>query len=133
MPSTNTDKLKRRKLGIQKVFERMIERLEENDKLQFEPTIVAIENQMEIIHGLNEKIISLSNAESTQDELLDSQIYDFDMEAKLWRYRQNMRDHLSSSSTAAHDCSLSMSVMQQPEISNTCYRSVEEEPRASLQ
>ncbi|KAH3893490.1 hypothetical protein DPMN_017637 [Dreissena polymorpha] len=60
-------------------------------------------------------------------------MYVFDMGAKLWRYRQNMRDHLSSSSTAVHDSSLSMSVMQPPDISNTRYRSVDEEPIASLQ
>ncbi|KAH3812177.1 hypothetical protein DPMN_140601 [Dreissena polymorpha] len=89
MPSTNTDKLKGQRLGNQKVIERLLERLDENDKLQFEPTIVAIENQLEIIRGLNEKIIALSDAESTPDELLNSQIYVFDMEAKLRRYRQN--------------------------------------------
>ncbi|KAH3709251.1 hypothetical protein DPMN_068713 [Dreissena polymorpha] len=124
MPSTNTDMLKGQRLGNQKVIERLIERLEENDKLHFEPTIVAIENQLEIIRGLNEKIIALS------DELLDSQIYVFDMEAKLRRYRQNLRDHPSSSSTAVHDSSMSMSVLQPPELSNTRYRSVEEEPHA---
>ncbi|KAH3804700.1 hypothetical protein DPMN_132988 [Dreissena polymorpha] len=86
MPSTNTDKLKGQRLGHQKVIERLIERLEENDKLQFEPTIVAIKNQLEVIRALNEKIIALSDVESTPDELLDSQMYVFDMEAKLRRY-----------------------------------------------
>ncbi|KAH3825563.1 hypothetical protein DPMN_127443 [Dreissena polymorpha] len=57
MPSTNTDKLKGQRLGNQKVIDRFIERLEENDKLQFEPTIVAIENQLEIIRGLKGNII----------------------------------------------------------------------------
>ncbi|KAH3887040.1 hypothetical protein DPMN_011053 [Dreissena polymorpha] len=133
MPSTNTDTLKRQGLGIQKVIERSIGRLEENDKLQFEPTIVATGNQLEIIRCLNEKIIALSDAESTPDELLDSQMYVFDMEAMLRRYRQNLRDHPSSSSTAVHDISLSMSVLQHPELSNTRYRSVAEEPLASLQ
>ena len=133
MPSTNTDKLKGQRLGHQKVIERLIERLEENDKLQFEPTIVAIKNQLEVIRALNEKIIALSDVESTPDELLDSQMYVFDMEAKLRRYRQNLRDHPSSSSTAVHDSSLSMSVLQPTESSNTRYRSVEEEPHASLQ
>ncbi|KAH3811029.1 hypothetical protein DPMN_139429 [Dreissena polymorpha] len=66
MPSKNTDKLKGQRLGNQKVIERLLERLEENDKLQFEPTIVAIENQLEVIRGLNVKIIALSDAESTQ-------------------------------------------------------------------
>ncbi|KAH3838103.1 hypothetical protein DPMN_111509 [Dreissena polymorpha] len=69
MPSTNTDKLKGQRLCNQKVIERLIERLEENDKLQFEPTIVAIDNQLEIIQCLNEKIIALSDAESTPDKL----------------------------------------------------------------
>ncbi|KAH3813442.1 hypothetical protein DPMN_141902 [Dreissena polymorpha] len=133
MPSTNTDKLKGQRLGNQKVIERLIERLEGNDKLQFQPTIVVIENQLEIIRGLNEKIIALSDAESTQDELLDSQMYVFDMEAKLRRYRQNLRDHPSSSSTAVYDCSLSMSVMQPPEFTNTRYRSEEEKTHAPLQ
>ncbi|KAH3847946.1 hypothetical protein DPMN_090282 [Dreissena polymorpha] len=133
MPSTNTDKLKGQRLGNQKVIERLIERLEDNDKLQFEPTIVAIENQLEIIRVLNEKIIALSDAESTPDELLDSQMYVFDMEAKLRRYRQNLRAQSSSSSTAVHDRSLSMSVMQPSELSNTHYRSEEEVPNASLQ
>ncbi|KAH3739828.1 hypothetical protein DPMN_046518 [Dreissena polymorpha] len=55
------------------------------------------------------------------------------MEAKLRRYRQNLRDHPSSSSTAVHDSSLSMSVIQPPELSNTRYQSVEEEPHAPLQ
>ena len=49
MPSTNTDKLNGQRLGIQKVIERLIERLDENDDLQFKPTIGAIENQLEII------------------------------------------------------------------------------------
>ncbi|KAH3792979.1 hypothetical protein DPMN_146481 [Dreissena polymorpha] len=75
MPSTNTDNLKGQRLGFQKVIEQLIERLEENDELQFEQTIVAIENQLEIIRSLNEKIIALSDAESTPDELLDSQMY----------------------------------------------------------
>ncbi|KAH3702377.1 hypothetical protein DPMN_077395 [Dreissena polymorpha] len=57
----------------------------------------------------------------------------FDMEAKLRRYRQNLRYHQSSSSTVVHDSSPSMSVLQLPELSNTCHRSVEEEPHASLQ
>ncbi|KAH3828771.1 hypothetical protein DPMN_130754 [Dreissena polymorpha] len=55
------------------------------------------------------------------------------MEAKLRRYRQNPRDHPSSSRTAVYDSCLSMSVLQPPELSNTRYRSVEEEPHASLQ
>ncbi|KAH3738959.1 hypothetical protein DPMN_045603 [Dreissena polymorpha] len=95
MPSINTDELKGQRLGTQKVIERLIEILEENYEFQFKPTIVAIENQLEIIRVLNEKIIALSDAESTPDELLDSQMYVFDMGAKLRRYRQNLRDHLS--------------------------------------
>ena len=48
-----------------------MEKLQEIDEFQFEPTIVAIENQLEVIKSLNEKIISLADAESTPDELLD--------------------------------------------------------------
>ncbi|KAH3893300.1 hypothetical protein DPMN_017446 [Dreissena polymorpha] len=75
MPSINTDELKGQRKGTQKVIERLIELLEEYDELQFKPTIVAIENQLEIIRDSNEKIIALSDAESTPDELLDSQMY----------------------------------------------------------
>ena len=85
--------------------------------MQFEPTIAAVETQLEIIKSLNEKIIS--PAESTPDELLDSQMYVFDTEAKLRRYRQNLRDHPSSSRAAVHEHSYPSSELQPPAISET--------------
>ena len=88
-------------------------KLQEIDDLQFEPTIVAIENQLEVI---NEKIISLADAESTPDELLDSQMYVFDTEAKLRGYRQHLRDHPSLSRAAIHERRHLSSELQPPAI-----------------
>ncbi|KAH3893491.1 hypothetical protein DPMN_017638 [Dreissena polymorpha] len=59
MLSINTDELKGKRIETQKVIERLIKILEENDELQFESTIVAIENQLEIIRDLNANIIAL--------------------------------------------------------------------------
>jgi len=117
MPSANSDKLKGQRLGIQRFIERLVEKLQDNDDLQFEPTIAAIETQLEIIKSLNEKIISLADAESTPDELLDSQMYVFDTEAKLRRYRQNLRDHPPSSRAAVHERSHPPFELQPPAIS----------------
>jgi len=113
MPSENSDKLKGQRLGIQRFIERLMVKLQEIDDLQFEPTIVAIENQLEVI---NEKIISLADAESTPDELLDSQMYVFDTEAKLRGYRQHLRDHPSSSRAAIRERRHPSSELQPPAI-----------------
>jgi len=95
--------------------------------LQFEPTIAAVETQLEIIKSLNEKIISLADAESTPDELLDSQMYVFDTEAKIRRYRQHLRDHPSSSRAAVHERSHPSSELQPPAISEASTHYLEDQ------
>jgi len=104
-------------MKIQRFIERLMEKLQDNDDFQFEPTIAAVETQLEIIKSLNEKIISLADAESTPDELLESQMYVFDTEAKRRIYRQNLRDHPSSSRAAVHERSHPSSELQPPAIS----------------
>jgi len=54
IPSANSDKLKGQ-MGILRFIQRLMEQLPEIDDLQFEPTIVAIENQLEVVKGLNSR------------------------------------------------------------------------------
>ena len=100
--------------------------------MQFEPTIAAVEAQLEIIKSLNEKIISLADAESTPDELLDSQMYVFNTEAKLRRYRQNLRDHPSSSRAAVHERSHSSSELEPSAISEASTQYIEDQENVFL-
>ena len=119
----NADTLKGQRLGIQRLIERLVEKLQDNDHMQIEPTIAALETQLVIIKRSNEMIILLADAVSTPDELLDSQIYVFDTEAKLRRYRQNLRDHPSLSRAAVYKRSHPSFELQPPaspkRVSNT--------------
>jgi len=113
----NADTLKGQRLGIQRLIERLVEKLQDNDHMQIEPTIAALETQLVIIKRSNEMIISLADAVSTLDELLDSQIYVFDTEAKLRRYSQNLRDHPSLSRAVVYERSHPSFKLQPPAIS----------------
>ncbi|KAH3867127.1 hypothetical protein DPMN_030252 [Dreissena polymorpha] len=80
------------RLGLKKIIERFIEKLaeakEEDDMLQYETTIEALQNKVCSLQSLNEKILSLTDAESTPDEMLESEEYTFDLEVKLRKCRQ---------------------------------------------
>jgi hypothetical protein len=75
------------RLGLKKIIERFIEKLaeakKEDDMLQYETTIEALQNKVCSLQSLNEKILSLTDAESTPDEMLESEEYTFDLEVKL--------------------------------------------------
>ena len=115
MPSTNVDKLKGQRHGTQRFIKRLMEKLEEYDVLQFEPTIGVIENQLEIFRSLNEKITNLTDADLIADELLDTQVFIFDVESKLRVHRHHLRDRPFSSRTAVSDSSNSTSDVQSQE------------------
>ena len=80
------------RLGLKKIIERFIEKLaeakEEDDMLQYETTVEALQNKVCSLQSLNEKILSLTDAESTPDEMLESEEYTFDLEVKLRKCRQ---------------------------------------------
>ena len=80
------------RFGLKKIIERFIEKLaeakEEDDMLQYETTIEALQNKVCSLQSLNEKILSLTDAESTPDEMLESEEYTFDLEVKLRKCRQ---------------------------------------------
>ncbi|KAH3697428.1 hypothetical protein DPMN_084929 [Dreissena polymorpha] len=71
------------RLGFKKIIQRFIEKLAEgkkDDRLQYESTIEALQNKVSSHQSLNEKILSLTDAESTPDEMLESEEYTFDLE-----------------------------------------------------
>ncbi|KAH3697457.1 hypothetical protein DPMN_084959 [Dreissena polymorpha] len=64
------------RLGFKKIIQRFIEKLAEgkkDDMLQYESTIEALQNKVSSHQSLNEKILSLTDAESTPDEMLESE------------------------------------------------------------
>ncbi|KAH3699955.1 hypothetical protein DPMN_074917 [Dreissena polymorpha] len=80
------------RLDLKKIIEQFIEKLaeakEEDDMLQYETTIEALQTKICSLQSLNEKILSLTDAESTPDEMLESEEYTFDLEVKLRKSRQ---------------------------------------------
>ncbi|KAH3709374.1 hypothetical protein DPMN_068836 [Dreissena polymorpha] len=56
--------------------------------LQYETTIEALQNKVCSLQSLNEKILSLTDAKSTPDEMLESEEYTFDLEVKLRKVRK---------------------------------------------
>ncbi|KAH3847133.1 hypothetical protein DPMN_089448 [Dreissena polymorpha] len=87
------------RLGFKKINERFIEKLAEakkDDMLQYESTIEALQNKVSSHQSLNEKIVSLTDVESTPDEMLVSEEYTFDLEVKLRKFRQYLLQHSTS-------------------------------------
>ncbi|KAH3880054.1 hypothetical protein DPMN_003966 [Dreissena polymorpha] len=66
----------------------MAEAKEEDDMLQYETTVEALQNKVCSLQSLNEKILSLTDAKSTPDEMLESEEYTFDLEVKLRKFQQ---------------------------------------------
>ncbi|KAH3855725.1 hypothetical protein DPMN_098295 [Dreissena polymorpha] len=87
------------RLGLKKIIERFIEKLaeaKEDDMLRYETTIEALQNKVCSLQSLNEKILSLTDAKSTPDEMLESEEYTFDLEVKLRKFRQYLLQISSS-------------------------------------
>ena len=103
----NLQKLQTQREGHRRFIERYLQKIEqtkENDSVvEFDAILAAIEGKVQILETLNDKILSQTDADGTEEETFQTDEYFMKLEIKLCRLRAFRGQHSESISTHGED------------------------------
>ena len=105
----NLQKLQTQREGHRRFIVRYLQKIEEakeNDSMvEFDAIFAAIEGKVEILEALNNKILSQTDADGTEEETFQTDEYSMELEIKLCRLRafRGQQNSSEPSSTPRED------------------------------
>ena len=98
------------RLGFRRVIDSFVNKLEEakeeDDHENIETFIVKVEEKLAILHNINEKILSLTDAADTPEEIVEIEEYAVDVEIKLRKYKKFLQRHPDTLNRETSDTTL---------------------------
>ena len=87
----NLQKLQTQREGHRRLIVRYLEKIEEakeeDSMVKFDAIFAAIEGKVQILETLNDKILSQTDADGTEEETFQTVVYSMELEIKLCRLR----------------------------------------------